>query len=445
MGSEAVAVAWEIAHDERFTQPVQRGEAIAHAAAGHSVHVEVMGLAPERWYWYRFKVGNYVSPIGRTRTLPVASVMPSRLQIAVGSCQNFEQGLFTAYDHLIADAPDLVLFLGDYIYEYKGMDNKVRRHVGNECMSVIDYRNRYAQYRSDPALQRAHACAPWIVTPDDHEFDNNCAGLISEEANVDPAVYVARRAQAYQALYEHMPMRRSALPNGPNMQIYRRFSVGRLAQIDVCDTRQYRTDQPCGDGNKPPCPEAMNPQATLLGTQQRQWLFDGWSRSPATWNIVAQQVMIARVDRKSGEQQAYSMDQWPGYEVERRQVIKYLGDHKIANPVVLAGDIHSNWANDLSTDFDGAAGSIIASEFVGTSISSGGNGVAAPKFLGDLLSENPFVRFHNTQRGYLRLSLNAKQMVCDFRVVPFVDKPGAPIETAASYVVEAGKAGPQKA
>ncbi len=438
---DAVAVLWEVAHDEGFSKIVQKGEAIAHVAAGHSVHVEVNGLEPERWYWYRFMVGDYVSPIGRTRTLPALAIMPQSIRLAVASCHNYEQGLYSAYQHLCSDEPDAVLFLGDYIYEYKGQDNRYRKHSGDECMSVTDYRNRYAQYRTDPLLRQAHAAAPWIVTPDDHEFDNNCAGLISEEKDIDPAVYTARRAAAYQAFYESMPLRRSAQPRGHDMQIYRRFALGQLAQIDVCDTRQYRTDQPCGDGNKPPSPEVMNPEGTLLGEQQRAWLCDGWKKSTATWNILAQQIMIARVDRKAGPEQTFSMDQWPGYEFERRKMLTYLHDNKIANPVTLAGDIHSNWANELIGDFDGLGGKVIASEFVGTSISSGGNGTATPKTLKETYAENPFVKFHNAQRGYLLVNVQQKQLQCDFRVVPFVDKLGAPISTAASFVVESGKPG----
>jgi alkaline phosphatase D len=366
------------------------------------------------------------------------------MRLAVASCQNFEQGLYTALDHLAKDEPDLVLFLGDYIYEYAGKEKQVRRHIGPECTTVDQYRNRYAQYRSDPALRRAHAQAPWIVTPDDHEFDNNCAGAISEEKNIDPVAYLARRAAAYQAYFEHMPLRRSALPHGPDMQIYRRFALGRLAQIDVADTRQYRTDQPCGDGTRAPCSEALDPAATLLGAKQRQWLFDGWAQSSATWNILAQQVMMGRVDRKAGAEQAFSMDQWPGYEMERRQVLQYLHEKRIANPVVLAGDIHTNWANDLIGDFANLNGRIIASEFVGTSLSSGGNGTAMPKGLETLLQENPFVSYHNAQRGYLMINLQPKQLQCDFRVVSFVDKPGSPIETAASFVVESGIPGPRR-
>jgi alkaline phosphatase D len=235
-----------------------------------------------------------------------------------------------------------------------------------------------------------------------------------------------------------MPLRRSSLPTGPDMQLFRRIKAGRLADFHVLDTRQYRSDQPCGDHNKPQCPEALAPTQSLLGSAQREWLFDGLGRSSATWNVLAQQVMMGRVDRKPGDGVAYSMDQWPGYEAERRQVLKYVHERKVPNPVVLTGDIHSNWANELIADFDGLGGKVVATEFVGTSLSSGGNGTAKPKDLDLILADNPFLKFHNAERGYVRCELTPKQWRTDYRTVPFVDKPGAPITTRASFVIEAG-------
>jgi alkaline phosphatase D len=340
---------------------------------------------------------------------------------------------------------DFVFHLGDYIYEYAGIDNRVRKHVGPEITTVDDYRNRHAQYRADPALQNMHAACPWMVTWDDHEFDNNCAGSISEEPGVATADYLKRRANAYKVYYEHMPLRRASLPKGPDMQLYRKVSFGQLAEFFVLDTRQYRTDQPCGDGNKPPCEGVYDPQATLLGDRQESWLNNGLVKSPATWNVLAQQVMIARVDRMAGEEVAYSMDQWPGYEVNRRRLLKFFHDRKISNPVTIAGDIHSNWANNLIADFDDLDSQVVATEFVGTSISSGGDGTSEPKNLDATLSENPFVKFHNAERGYVTCSVSPKQWRSDFRTVPYVTRPGAPIVTRASYVVEEGRPGLQPA
>jgi alkaline phosphatase D len=438
MPPEGVRVRWELAADEGFRSIVQQGEVIADPQLAHSVHVEVTGLQPARWYWYRFHYGDTVSPVGRTRTTPVGGVLPERFRFAFVSCQNYEQGLFTSYEHLAKEDLELVIHLGDYIYEYAGKIGQIRKHQGPECTTLDGYRTRYAQYKSDPALQAAHAMAPWLVTPDDHEFDNNCATLISEESGIDPVAFARRRAAAYQAYYEHMPLRREALPQGPDMQLFRRVSVGGLADFHVLDTRQYRTDQPCGDGNKPPCPEASSPNGTLLGAAQREWLFAGLTRSSARWNVLAQQVMMARVDRKAGEGESYSMDQWPGYEFERRRLLRHLHDHRVVNPVVLTGDIHSNWANELLADFDDLGGKVVATEFVGTSISSGGNGTAQPKDLARLLSENPCVKFHNAERGYVRCEITAARWQTDYRTVTFVNQPGAPVTTRASLVIEAG-------
>jgi alkaline phosphatase D len=284
-----------------------------------------------------------------------------------------------------------------------------------------------------------HAAVPWVVTWDDHEFDNNCAGDISEQPGVTATDFLKRRAAAYQAYYEHMPLRRSALPKGPDMLIYRSLSFGALAQFFVLDTRQYRTDQPCGDGHKPQCPEALGAEGTMMGLEQRDWLFRGLDASPAKWNALAQQVMIARVDRVAGEKAGYSMDQWPGYEFERRQLLKFLHEHKTANPVAFAGDIHSNWANELIADFDDLGSKSVATEFVGTSISSGGDGRAEPKGLTELLAENPFVKFHNAERGYVRCEVTPATWRTDFRTVEYVSRPGAPLQTRASFVVEDGR------
>jgi len=438
MGPDPVEVSWQIAEDERMGRVVRQGTVVARFDWAHSVHVEVSGLRPGRWYWYQFKAGNEVSPKGRTRTLPVSQSLPDRLRFAFASCQHYESGYYTAYQHMSREDLDLVFHLGDYIYEGGINATTQRHHNSKEIQSLEDYRNRHALYKSDRDLQAAHAMAPWMVTWDDHELDNNYAGAISEEAGVSPEKLLARRARAYQAYYEHMPLRRSALPHGPDMKIHRRLPFGRLAEFHVLDTRQYRTNQPCGDGNKVPCDEVMNPAATLLGKRQRNWLFDGLERSPAAWNVLAQQVMMARVDRTPGDAAAYSMDQWPGYEVERRQVLNHFRTQRVSNPVVLTGDIHTNWANELLADFDQLDGRPVATEFVGTSISSSGDGIRVPKYLDSLLSENPFVKFHNAERGYVRCEVTLGQWRTDYRVVEYVTRPGAPLVTRRSFVVQSG-------
>lgn len=445
MPTENVEVGWEVAEDEQMTKVVRSGKTVATPDWAHSVHVEVEGLRPDRWYFYRFHASGEESPKGRARTMPAADSSPTRLNFAFASCQHYEQGLFTAYEHMAREGHDLILHLGDYIYEGAASDKRLRQHVGPLLQSLGDYRNRHAQYKTDPLLQAAHAAAPWLVAWDDHEFANNCAGLISERADDDPAEYRQRRAHAYQAYYEHMPLRRTSLPTGPDMRLYRRVPFGNLAEFFVLDTRQYRTDQPCGDGNKPQCAACFDPRATALGEAQEKWLLSGLAGSKNRWNVLAQQIMMARVDRTAGEAANFSMDQWPGYEMNRRRLLKFFHDHPQLNPVVLGGDIHSNWANNLIVDFDDLGSKTVATEFVGTSISSGGDGVQEPQRLSDLYSENPFVKFHNAERGYVRCTVSPQEWRSDFQVVQYVTRPGAALVTRASFVVEEGRPGVQKA
>lgn len=433
-----VEVSWQISEDENMGRVVRSGTAIANPQWGHSVHVEADGLRPARWYWYQFKVAGHVSPKGRTRTLPAAETVPERLRFAFASCQHYEAGYYTSFEHLAREDLDLIVHLGDYIYEGAARDGQIRRHHGAEIFTLHDYRARYALYKSDPALQTAHAAAPWIVTWDDHEVVNNYANDIPGR----PATredFLRRRAVAYQAYFEHMPLRRSALPKGPDMLLYRKLEFGRLASFHVLDTRQYRTDQPQGDGQKPFDPVLLDPKGTLLGTRQREWLFNGLERSPATWNILAQQVMMAGVDRVAGPNTAYSMDQWPGYEFERRRVLRHFHDRQIKNPVVLTGDIHTNYANELIADFDQLDSKRVGVEFVGTSVSTGGDGAVEPPRMAEMLAENPFVKYRNNERGYVRCEVTPGQWRADYRTVPYVTRRGAPINTRGSFVVAAGR------
>lgn len=445
MPAEAIEVDWQVAEDEQMMKVVRSGKAIATPDWGHSVHVEVAGLRPNRWYFYQFRAGGEPSPVGRSRTFPAPNAMSKRLRFAFASCQHYENGYYTAYEHMRDEDLDLAIHLGDYIYEGPAKDGLVRKHNSPEIDSLDDYRNRYGLYKSDAALKAIHGHLPWLVTWDDHEFDNNYANDISELPGIEREPFLQRRARAYQVYYEHMPLRRSSLPQGPDMQIFRRVAFGRLAEFFMLDTRQYRTDQPCGDGRKEPCDAVYDPKATLLGDRQEHWLLGGLSDSAGRWNVLAQQVMMARVDRGPGDKTAYSMDQWPGYEVSRRRLLKAIHDRAVANPLVLTGDIHSNWANDLIADFDDLESRVVASEFVGTSISSGGNGAAEPKYLGAMLAENPFVKFHNTERGYVSCELTPDECRADYRTVEYVTRPGAPINTRASFIVESGKPGLQKA
>lgn len=440
MPREPMAVTWTVAEDERLARIVRQGTAVANPEWAHAVHVEVEGLQPDRWYWYQFKVGGDVSMLGRTRTMPPANATPERLRFAFASCQKYEIGYFTAYEHMAREDLDLIVHLGDYIYEKADDKSAVRPHGTAEIFTLDDYRRRYGLYKSDPALQAVHAMAPWIVTWDDHEVSNNYANAIAEHPETTTTEkFLQRRAAGYQAYFEHMPLRRSAQPKGPDMLLYRGLGFGRLASFNVLDTRQYRTDQPQGDGMKGPDPVLLDPAGTLMGTKQRDWLFDGLTRSSANWNVIAQQVMVARADSKPGPEIAFSMDKWPGYEFERRALLRHLRDSKVRNPVVITGDIHINWANELLTDFDRPESPSMATEFVGTSITSSGDGREKLENLDTLLSENPFVKYQNGERGYVRCEVTPQSWRSDYRTVPYVTRRGAPQNTRASFVVESGR------
>lgn len=440
MPPAAVEVRWEIAEDQRFRRVVQRGRQWALPEWGHSVHVEATGLQPARWYWYRFMVGADTSPVGRTRTMPAANSTVERLAFAFASCQHYETGLYTAYSHLEQEDISLVFFLGDYIYEGPGRDEFVRKHHGLEINTLADYRNRYAQYKLDPRLQGAHAAFPWIVTWDDHEVDNNYAGDVQTEGHPKD-VFLLRRAAAYQAYYEHMPLRAAAVPRGPWASLYRGFSCGSLADFSVLDTRQYRTDQPCGDGIKVPCDEALSSERTVLGADQETWLHTRLRQSKARWNIIPQQIMMGRVNQFGSGPARYSMDQWPGYEADRQALLRVFADNRPSNPVILSGDIHSSWVNNLQVNSQDERSPIVATEFVGTSISSDGDGTAVPNRIKTVLANNPFVQFYNGQRGYVTCDLTPDRLTVRYQGVDFVTKPGAPLATRATFVVEDGKAG----
>ena len=444
MPAEDVRVEWRIASDEAMNNVVQRGTTIAAPDLGHSVHVEVSRLDPHRWYWYQFTVGSDESPIGRTRTAPPADQAVDRLDFVFASCQKYEQGYYTALRHLADENVDLVVHLGDYIYEGEGLDDQVRKHIGGEIQTLSDYRNRYAQYKTDPELQAAHHAFPWIVTTDDHEVDNNYASAISE--NHDPvAAFLTRRANAYQAFYEHLPLRRASMPRGPNMRLYRSLNFGNLAGFFVLDTRQYRTDQPCDDTTGPRCTGVFDANATMMGPEQERWLFDSLAESRSRWNVIAQQVMIASTDGIPGPEERYSMDKWAAYDDARNRLTNYLHDRQIANPVVLTGDIHSNWVADLKTDFGDTTSPTVGTEFVGTSLSSSGDGRDTSPRIQRVLSENPFIKFFNGQRGYVRCRITPGLWKSDYRVVDYVTRRGAAISTRASFVVEDGKRGVEQA
>lgn len=428
MPARAVDVEWEVATDEGFTRIAQRGIVTATPESAHSIHVELAGLNPGAEYFYRFRTGGHISPAGRTRTAPALTAL-TPLTMCFASCSNYEQGWFTAYRRLAEDQPDLVVHLGDYQYEYGPRDGGVRTHAGPETVTLAGYRQRYAQYRTDPDLQAAHAVAPWLVVFDDHELDNNWADEIPEEPQPG---FLERRATAMQAYYENMPLRQSARPRGIDMQLYRRLDWGALATFHLLDTRQYRDDQACGDEYRSDCLERFFPWRTLTGPEQERWLLDGLRQSRARWDILGQQVFFASQDLVAGPAQGVNPDAWDGYVANRDRIV--AGMRGVRNPVVLTGDVHAHWAAEIRD----AQSAPVATELVTTSITSGGDGSDTRPDVDAVLPENPHIRYFSNRRGYVRTRITPGELRADFRTVPFVTRPGAPVQTGATFTIPDG-------
>jgi alkaline phosphatase D len=449
MPAEVVPVRWEIARDDAMKAIVGQGTAYAEPEWAHSVHVELNGLQPARPYWYRFAAGDAVSPVGRTQTAPAAGARVNRLRFAFVSCQHWEHGYFGAYRHVVADAPDVLLHLGDYIYEFSSARELVRSHGTGEAITLGDYRARYALYKTDPDLQAAHAACPWLVTWDDHEVENDYADDRSQHLD-PPEWFLARRAAAYKAWYEHMPAPRTMLPFGPHARIYGRSGFGSLLNFFVLDNRQFRSHEACprpgrgGSNSVDPtqCAELADPKRTMLGAAQEQWLEAQLAASRARWNFIVQQTPMAQFDQKPGPGRSAWTDGWDGYPVARKKILDFLSSKKIQNPVVLGGDVHSFNVNHLKLDFDDPGSPIVASEFVGTSITSQ---AWAPERLAPLLADNPHMTFSDGRyRGYARFDLSRERLGADLRAMESVQKRESGCNTLASFVVEDGKPGAVK-
>ena len=446
----SIAVRWELASDDAMRKIISHGEMNADPGWAHSVHVEVQGLEPDRWYWYRFTALGAQSTIGRTRSAPAASARPARLRFAFASCQHYEQGYFGAYRHIVADQPELVVFLGDYIYESSWGKELVRSHGTPEPYALDEYRARHALYKTDPDLQAAHAACPWIVTWDDHEVKNDYADDRAGDG-MDRESFLERRAAAYRAYYEHMPLPDRMRPDGPHMRIYAQLSWGTLARFYLLDNRQYRSWQACprpgrrGGSNTvdvEACPRLGAPGRSMLGRAQERWLDGALSESRAKWNILAQSTLMAQVDQKPGPGRRAWTDGWDGYPAARTRLLDSLVSRNTSNPVVIGGDVHSFNVCQLKPDFDDPASPPVASEFVGTSITS----QAWPQErIDELRPDNPHVLYaEGRYRGYTRVDLGEKHWRADLRGMESVQTRDAACRTLATFVVEDGIPGPLK-
>ncbi|MCZ7460900.1 alkaline phosphatase D family protein [Streptomyces sp. WMMC940] len=378
-------VSWEMAEDRGFTKVVARGLTTATAATDHTVKVDVRGLSPATAYFFRFASAGTVSATGRTRTAPAADAAAPGVRFGVVSCANWESGYFAAYRHLAARADlDAVLHLGDYIYEYgtggyPADEYVVRRHEpGHEITTLADYRVRHGKYKTDADLQAVHAAHPLVAIWDDHEIANDAwAGGAENHTPGTEGDYAARAAAAKRAYFEWMPVRTST-----EGTVYRRLRFGKLADLHLLDLRSFRSEQASVGSGK-----VDDPERTITGRAQLDWLKSGLASSDATWKLVGTSVMISPVAFGSvpahllgpiaellglpKEGLAANVDQWDGYTDDRRELLKHLTDRGIENTVFLTGDIHMAWANDVPVKAATYPLSrSAATEFVVTSVSS---------------------------------------------------------------------------
>ncbi len=360
LGTTVFELEWEVATDRDFGRIAASGTAFARPHLAHAVHVEVGGLAPASEYFYRFRLGRYESPVGRAVTAPAAGAPAESLRFGISSCAHYEQGFFAAYRHMAADGLDLMLALGDYIYEGSWGARRVRLFDVFDAVTLDDYRRRYCQYRTDPDLQAAHAACPWLVTWDDHEVANDYVGFTSEHelcgGEQVRESFPARRAAAYKAWFEHMPVRPSRLLPGGAIRLWGTVDWGSLARFYLLDTRQFRSPQACNppptemrcdsvagrklrpggtggggrvDPAEPACKAALeDPSRTFLGEEQERWLDGAFGDSRARWNLLAQAVMFAPLIEGSRESPRVRTDNWSGYPAARERLLGSLARHR---------------------------------------------------------------------------------------------------------------------
>jgi alkaline phosphatase D len=434
MPEDEVPVEWEVSASADFSSIEASGVSIASAAYGHSLHT-VVELGEGDWY-YRFRVSQYTSPVGVTHTSPAADTAPAEVRFAAASCQNYSHGYYAAHRDIAEQRPDFVLWLGDYIYESAGEDDDAddaRVHVGPEPTTIVEYRNRYALYKSDPHLKTSHATCPWFVVWDDHEVENNYAGLTPQNP-ADAADFANRRAVAYQAWWEHQPTRLDP-PEGSEFRIYREAAWGGLLTLALLDGRQYRSDQACGDVTMsldPACPETTDPSRTMLGEEQEQWLYDTLDASTAVWNMIGNQVVMADATFNGA---VLNYDQWDGYPVERERILQHLAAATVPNVVVITGDIHLAAVAQLSAAGNGAR-TPVGVEFITTSISS--DGLVGDELTDVLKSFPELVDAELLHRGYSLHTVTPESWTAEYRIVADVDDPDSAVTTLSTYLVMEG-------
>ncbi len=446
LGGRPAEVRYEVSESPDFAQLVAEGETIARPELGHSVHVTLTTLRPDRVYHYRFIAGGERSVAGRARTLPAPGTEVASVRLGVAGCQDYQSGLYTAYRHLAAEDCHAIFHYGDYIYEsgpraaifswgLGQMVPTVRRHAGPELFSLDDYRRRYTEVRLDLDLQEAHRSTAFLSSYDDHEVVNNWVSDIAP-GDVPTDHFLLRRAAAMQAWYEFMPVRTEAFPRNGMSGPWRRFRFGRLLDARLLNTRAFRTDQPCGDRFGSLCPEIRDPRAEVIGRAQEDWLVSGLGET--RWSALLQQVMMMNLERgRPPEPRGINPDSWAGYLVPRDRLLGRLA--RVPNLVVLTGDEHQHWAGEVRRSDARPESPAQAIEFVTTSISSGSDGPGVRAEHQEILARNPGLAYIRDERGYSVMTITPDAWTAEMKVVDTVRSPGGRLSTAATFRVPSGQ------
>jgi len=466
----AVRVVWELAADRSFSRVLRSGTVVTSAALDHTVKVDVRGLRPYTRYHYRFRALGATSPVGRTQTAGDDGRLHA-LRLALVSCSNYTGGWFTPYRHLARRTDlDLVVHLGDYLYEYGNGDDRygpealrgIRDHVpAVEPRTLAQYRARHGHYKTDPDLQAAHAAHPWVVILDDHEVANDAWAEGAENHQAGEGSFRARRAAAYRAYVEWMPIR---VPSGGSPRFWRRFSFGPLADLSVIETRGSRSQQAAGVSGALVGldPTAVNdPGRQIMEPAQMAWLTKGLRDGSRRWHLVGNQTVFARVaaprdlpgrDRLLAagipvQAGVFNTDQWDGYGDDQLEVLRAMAASS-ADTVVLTGDIHSSWANDLPLDSGSYVPGVTPSagvEVVCPSVTSDGfaeilgGPQPAAVATGALQAMNPHLRYlDGVGHGYTVLDVTPEQVQADFWFVSDREDPRATQRLASSWLTRHG-------
>ncbi|MCB1257385.1 MAG: alkaline phosphatase D family protein [Microthrixaceae bacterium] len=451
--TDSIEVAVDVARDESFTDLIVSQITKAGADLAHSVHVDVTGLDPDTWYYYRFRAGDQTSVVARTRTFPKADAKVEAFNFVFASCQDFQWGYYGAWASA-AQTKDLdaIVFLGDYIYEMTlgdlSPDQSGARVWGDSgALTLSDYRGRYTQAKADPNLQAAHHAVPWIITFDDHEVSDNYAGDVGGSDLEEPKSR-DRRLAAYQAWYEHTPIRLKTPPEGTSpedfddLTVNRGFSFGDLANMFVIETRQHADPPSCrttagySADEGPLCDDAANPDRSNLGTDQEKWLFGELEATKALWNILANPVMLADMNIGSAAEPKYYRDMWIGYPAARERLLAKVTESKVSNPVVVTGDWHASFVLDVQSDPHGDSPKTVLPEFLVSSISS----VLFPQ---DYQENNPQIRYFKAAHGYALVRVTREQMVCEFSYIDDVWDPDARVTSVDRFSLAAGDLTPK--